>query len=165
MLLGEKRKPALERGPSRSTQSEVRVNVPSIKWGGANPTYPDHRAPSIRSSNSQEELMSTQDGGTPVTLRGASGRNYVFKAYPKHYSWNAVAGNYAILRQVSGGTVVYVGETENLRQRIACHHQLPCFDRNAWTHLAFLGEGSASRRRTIELDLMAQYKPTCNREV
>lgn len=109
--------------------------------------------------------MSTQDGGIPVTLYGASGASYAFKAYPKHFSWNAVAGNYAILRQVGGGTVVYVGETANLSDRMACHHRQPCFDRNAWTHLAFRGEGSTAQRLAIESDLMAKYQPTCNREV
>ncbi len=109
--------------------------------------------------------MINTDGSIPVTLVGASGTSYAFKAYPKNSSWNAVAGNYAILRQVSGGTVVYVGESANLRDRMACHHRQPCFDRNAWTHLAFRGEGSAVRRLAIESDLMAKYKPTCNREV
>ena len=109
--------------------------------------------------------MSTLDNGIPVTLQGASGASYAFRAYPKNSSWNAVAGNYAILRQVSGGAVVYVGETENLGDRMANHHRQTCFDRNAWTHLAFRGEGSADRRRAVELDLMAHYKPTCNRAV
>ena len=109
--------------------------------------------------------MSSTNGGIPITLTGVSGKQYPFGAYPRTSSWNSVAGVYVILRDTAGGTVLYVGETEDLKQRLSNHHRQACFDRNNWTHLAFLGEGSETQRLQIERDLMDKYQPVCNRQV
>lgn len=109
--------------------------------------------------------MSTTTSAVQTTLTGKSGKQYQFTAYPRISSWNGVAGVYVILRNTSGGTVLYVGETENLRDRMANHHKQACFDRNGWTHLGWLGETSSARRLDIERDLMLQYRPTCNDQV
>lgn len=110
--------------------------------------------------------MSSQDGGIPVPLRGISGAMYQFAAYPKHFSWNEVPGVYAILKWTGTQWIVlYVGEAENLKQRLSGHHRQTCFDRNGWTHLAFLHESSGVRRLAIERDVMEAYQPTCNKEV
>jgi hypothetical protein len=105
-------------------------------------------------------------GGTPVKLEGFSGTIYPHSAYSSTSSWSEVAGNYAILK-VEGGRwiVLYVGETDNLQKRMAAHHRMNAFIRNGWTHLAFRFESSSLRRTLIERDLMARYKPVCNREV
>ncbi len=110
--------------------------------------------------------MSSQDGSTPTPLRGVSGARYQFAAYPKHYSWKEVPGVYAILRWTGAQWIVlYIGEAENLKNRLSCHHRQTCFDRNGWTHLAFLREPSSMRRVAIERDVMQAYKPTCNQQV
>ncbi|MBK8245824.1 MAG: GIY-YIG nuclease family protein [Gemmatimonadetes bacterium] len=109
--------------------------------------------------------MSVTTSEAQIALTGKSGKQYQFTAYPRHFTWNEVPGVYVILRNTSSGTVLYVGETENLKDRMANHHKQACFDRNGWTHLGWLGERSSTRRLEIESDLMLRYRPTCNDQV
>lgn len=101
-----------------------------------------------------------------VKFAGASGKAYDFEAYPWNSTWNSVAVVYVVLRQE--GTrlqVLYVGETSDLKQRMANHHRQACFDRHGKTHLAVVMETSPNRRTAIETDLMNSYSPPCNREL
>lgn len=100
-----------------------------------------------------------------VTLTGASGKQYVaVDVYPRYSSWNSVAGVYLILRKLASGRydTLYVGETDDLAERIANHHKMSCFEQHGWTHLAFLSEGNARTRLIIEADILRGYRWPCN---
>lgn len=96
--------------------------------------------------------MST-DAAIPVTLQGVPGTVYQHGAFARNSSWNAVAGNYAVMKLVQGNwTVLYVGETDNLKNRLSNHERQPCFDRYGWTHLAFRAETTTSVRTRVETE-------------
>ena len=99
-----------------------------------------------------------------ITLTGASGAQYSFNLYSKSLYWKSVPGVYIILRKNISGKYdpIYVGETEDLGDRIPNHHKLRCFERNGWTHLGFHYEDNSSRRLYIENDILQNYNWVCN---
>lgn len=101
---------------------------------------------------------------TSITLTGISGKNYQFDVYPKSLNWNSVPGVYIILKKNPSGNfgTIYVGETDNLGERISGHYKLNCFERNGWTHLGFLHEKDGNRRLFIEQDILQKYNWVCN---
>ena len=102
----------------------------------------------------------------PLKIPGSSGNQYDFVSYPWNSGWNPIGVVYAVLKFASGQWhLLYVGETGDLKQRMANHHRQPAFDRHQKTHLAVLVENSASRRQMIERDIMGKHTPPCNREV
>lgn len=98
-----------------------------------------------------------------VTATGKSGTTYEFQVFPWNTSFNPVAAVYMVLKTHSSQyTILYVGETDNLKERFDNHHKQPCFDRNGKSHIGVLREDGESRRLRIEADLVAGYNPTCN---
>lgn len=100
-----------------------------------------------------------------LTLRGASGKDYVFGVYPTGTKFTTVGGNYCILaldKAKNQYLVVYTGQTGDLSTRFADHHKDACFKRNSETHIAVRGEKSDQARLSVERDLIGSYAPTCN---
>ncbi len=99
-----------------------------------------------------------------LPLRGRSGATYLFTVFPWGTSFKQLGGVYVVLRreQLDQYTVLYVGQTEDLRTRFDNHHKQGCFDRNRKTHIGVLLESSEQRRLAIEADPIAAYRPTCN---
>jgi len=105
----------------------------------------------------------TQMQKETITATGESGTQYEFQIFPWGTSFNRVAAVYLVLKkQPNQYTVLYVGETEDLKERFENHHKQGCFDRNGKTHIGVLQEGIGTRRLRIEADLVANYNPTCN---
>ncbi len=75
--------------------------------------------------------------------------------------FNEVAGIYAI---VSQNKVVYVGITDNLKERMSGHHKEDCWRRNilATNCLYWLRESNEIRRQQIERGIIDNYEPVCN---
>ncbi len=100
-----------------------------------------------------------------ITLRGESGREYMFGVYPTGTKFAAIGGNYCVLALATVRNeydVIYSGQTGDLSGRFADHHKDVCFKRNCETHIAVRGEKSEQTRLAIERDLIASYNPTCN---
>ena len=99
-----------------------------------------------------------------ITLTGASKRTYSFQAFPWGTSFNPAGAVYAILKEapIMHYSVLYIGQTGDLRERFDGHHKQACFDRNGKTHIAAYPEPTESRRFNVEADLVRNYNPICN---
>ncbi|MEW8701853.1 MAG: hypothetical protein AB2601_20525 [Candidatus Thiodiazotropha sp.] len=100
---------------------------------------------------------------TTVTLKGVSGRSYDFDVYPWGTSFKPVGAVYTVLkRNGTNFSILYIGQTGDLSERLDNHHKRPCFDRNGKTHIGIHLESSEPSRLAIETDLVRNYSPTCN---
>ena len=104
-----------------------------------------------------------------MTLTGASGVKYKFVIYSTDTNWNNnVRCVYYISRrqQKPGGgfthTNIYIGETEDLKERLGSHHKQGCFDQHNYNGVSILQESNSNQRFGIEADLVAALKPPCN---
>jgi len=103
-----------------------------------------------------------------LTIAGASGTKYTFGVYSFNSTWAEVAGVYLVTRRslneegTGTHTFIYVGETENLKERHLDHHKADCFLRHGANCLCFLSEKSEPKRKAIEADLLAAKSWSCN---
>ena len=102
-----------------------------------------------------------------ILWSGASGRQYKYWTYPINTEFKECPANYIFAKEVSPGRwmPVYIGETENLKQRMTNHERKPCALRNGATHLhAHTSSDDVDIRRAEESDLIQKWDPVCNRE-
>ena len=99
-----------------------------------------------------------------IQLVGASGSSWQFESYPTSTSWNHVPCVYVVARLTPERryAILYVGETEDIADRLSNHHKAQCFRRNGCTHILVHQERSERTRRLIEADLIRNYGPACN---
>jgi hypothetical protein len=102
-----------------------------------------------------------------LTLTGKSKSTYTFEIYPYGTPFNEVASVYVISRSyLKVGTVfhsiIYVGQTDNLKERFLNHHKEYCFNLNAANSICVYRSDSEASRLSIESDLIAAYNPPCN---
>jgi len=98
-------------------------------------------------------------------LIGASGREYFYTPYSWGIRWRADPANYAFGWLDGNGLwqLAYIGETANLRGRMATHSQWPAAAKRGCTHvLVNLNAGGLIARRTEEQDLILKYQPVLN---
>jgi len=93
------------------------------------------------------------------TITGKSGAEYTFAMYPYPGTWNSVACVYIITkREVKTDgkgyhTSIYVGETEDLKERHSNHHKAHCFEKYGGNCIGILQEKDDQRRLDIETDI------------
>jgi predicted GIY-YIG superfamily endonuclease len=100
-----------------------------------------------------------------VTFTGKSGDQYTFKYYDFSGSWNEVAGVYIVARYNQASNkiyAIYVGETDNLKERMSNHHKQDCFDKNKANILCWLGMANQQSRLKAETDLIRGLNTPCN---
>ena len=103
-----------------------------------------------------------------VTLKGKSGKAYVFEVYKFDSSFNAAAGVYAVTgrRQNTEGrythTAIYIGQTSDLGGRFDDHHKADCFADHEANSLCLHADENEQSRLVKEGDLIAAYNPPCN---
>ncbi len=100
-----------------------------------------------------------------VEWSGVSGTKYSYWAYPIGTTLQEAAGNYIFARETVTGRWVacYVGQTENLNQRLGDHEKEACAKRNGATQIhAHLTTGGEAVRKREEEDLIKGHKPPCN---
>ena len=104
-----------------------------------------------------------------LTLSGQSGTAYGFDVYPASATWqDGVECVYYISSRIvqddggSNHTAVYIGETDDLKTRLANHHKQDCFDRHRYNAISILQVRSANHRAQIEADLIDRISPPCN---
>ena len=99
-----------------------------------------------------------------VRWKGQSGRIYDHEVHPIGTAFNAKPGNY-IFAALSGGMwkACYIGQTENLHDRLANHEKEPCAKRYGATHIhAHVTRGGEAARKAEEEDLIRLHRPPCN---
>ncbi len=97
---------------------------------------------------------------------GETGKTYRYWFASKmvNPSMKKEAGNYMFVKETSDDwEPVYIGQTNNLDERLTNHPELPCVRRNNGTHLmAHTTPGGETARKDEEDDLIAQWNPPCN---
>lgn len=96
---------------------------------------------------------------------GESGAKYRYLIYPIGSSFKAEPGNYIFAKETKPNTwsPIYIGETENLEERLDNHNELPCIRRNGGTHVhVHLSSSNSQERRNEESDLIKKWNPPCN---
>jgi hypothetical protein len=102
----------------------------------------------------------------PVT--GKSGAKYTFEVYHKDSSWNEVGAVYLVTKRTikpdGGGEHmhIYVGQTENLKERFANHQKEECFASHGANCVCVSQVSSEQSRLAIEADILAEGKWPCN---
>lgn len=101
---------------------------------------------------------------TTIKLKGVSGRTYDFDVFPWGTTFKPLGAVYTVMKKNGANfTILYIGQTGDLSERFDNHHQRPCFDRNGKTHIGVHLESTESQRFEIEIDLVRNYSPTCNK--
>lgn len=101
-----------------------------------------------------------------VSLAGSSGVAYTYWVFPIDWVGSNEPGNYvfAKLGEPSGWAVIYVGETDNFKNRLSAHRsnqKIMCF---APTHVLAHVNGSTVNRYLEERDLIAALDPPANEQ-
>ena len=96
--------------------------------------------------------------------QGQSGVVYQYEVYPLNATFSAVPGNYIFARlEGNQWRPLYIGESQDLSERISNHNEWPCVRRHGVTHIhAHVNNGGQAVRRAEEADLLARFSPPCN---
>jgi predicted GIY-YIG superfamily endonuclease len=98
---------------------------------------------------------------------GVSGKTYAYHVHPIGTALKAEAGNYiyAKLNERNEWMPVYIGETEDLENRVATHEKRECVRRNGGTHIhAHLTNGGLAIRLAEETDIRKNFTTSCNEQ-
>lgn len=104
-----------------------------------------------------------------LVLKGQSGKEYKFEVYDKNTEWgDSFSCVYFISRREvkpdGKGTHhhIYVGETEDLKRRLANHHKQACFNKHKYNSISVRQENMANLKLSIEQDLVDAINPPGN---
>lgn len=107
------------------------------------------------------------DQGT-INWPGKSGTQYQYWIYPIDTSFKEAAGNYIFAKQTKPEywAPCYIGQTENLNQRLGNHEKEACAKRNGATHIhVHANSGGEQARKKEEKDLIFKWQPPCNEQL
>lgn len=91
-----------------------------------------------------------------------------FSVHNLDSSWNSVSVVYVVTKRkkTEGGcyshSVIYVGQTGDLKERFSNHHKEKCFSEKNGDCLCLLGEKDEDKRLSIESEMIEKYTPPCN---
>lgn len=103
-----------------------------------------------------------------IEFKGLSGKIYEFVTYSKdHDTFEDVSAVYIFVRryQKEGEyyqEVLYVGETGELKTRLANHEKWPEVKKRGCTAISVMLVSGEKERKDIETDLIKAKKPPCN---
>ncbi len=105
-----------------------------------------------------------------VDFSGKLEKSYTFDVYDLNSDLDSIAAVYIVsLREMGADkkyvhTVIYIGETDDLKKRFADHEKWPCFKKNKANALCVHPESSGKTRLDIETDLRATRDTDCNKQ-
>jgi hypothetical protein len=106
-----------------------------------------------------------------INCPGLNGRNYQLEMRPIGSWFYEVSGVYVFCKPAANGNwdAIYVGETDNLNQRLntalQSHHMWPSCALHGATHIAsIVVGGERSARLALETELRHSLNPPCNRQ-
>lgn len=103
-----------------------------------------------------------------IEIAGASGKKYSFEIYPSDSTWNEIGAVYVVSKRTmkpgGGGSheFIYVGQTDNLKERHANHHKANCFEKHGFNCVCVHVEKDEETRLGIEADLVDARAWPCN---
>lgn len=100
-----------------------------------------------------------------INWPGKSGMQYQYGIYLIGTSFKEALGNYIFAKKNQAGHWLpcYIGQTENLNDRLGNHEKEACAKRNGATHIHVHGNGNGERaRKAEEKDLILRWQPPCN---
>jgi len=105
----------------------------------------------------------------PITKwTGLYGTEYEYRVNPIGTTYKAIPGNYIFARMSMYGDwiPIYVGETDNLRERLTeSHEKMECVNRYGGTHIhTHVSSDSQKERCKEESDIIDKWNPPCNLE-
>lgn len=101
---------------------------------------------------------------TTCNWAGKSGKNYTYHVHPIGTTFKKEGGNYIFCKQIANGNWVaqYIGQTNDLDERLGDHEKEACAKRNGATHIHAHLNASKVARLAEEKDLIERFNPTCN---
>ena len=103
-----------------------------------------------------------------INWTGKSGMQYQYLIYPIGTSFKDVAGNYIYAKQTQPNmwSPCYIGQTENLNERLGNHEKEDCAKRKGATHIHVHSNGKGENaRKAEEKDLIIHWQPPCNEQL
>lgn len=103
-----------------------------------------------------------------INWPGLSGKEYKHWIYPIGTSFQEVPGNYVFAKETKPGhwAPCYIGQTENLSQRLDNHEKEACAKRRGATHIhTHINSAGEAARRAEEKDLIVRWTPPCNEQM
>ena len=102
-------------------------------------------------------------------FKSHSGKKYSFNIYSLDTSFNNVGAVYIFSKRTikdDTGThsFIYIGETNDLSDRIPNHEKWPCVKKYGANCICTHTESHQETRRKIEDDLLDAHDPPCNKE-
>lgn len=101
---------------------------------------------------------------TKCNWAGKSGKTYEYYVYPIGSNFKEESGNYIFCKLNAAGQWApqYIGQTNNLNQRLGAHEKEACAKRNGATHIHARLNSTEAARLAEEKDLIQHYNPPCN---
>jgi hypothetical protein len=100
--------------------------------------------------------------------QGISERNYRYWIHPIGTSFKEEPGNYIFAEQMpfAAWSARYIGQTDNLNERLGDHEKEICAKRHGATHIhAHVTSGGEEFRKAEERDLIRKWNPPCNEQL
>lgn len=102
-----------------------------------------------------------------IIFYGVSGRAYQFEIYPANTVFNNVSAVYIFcIKYITGlqfkFSPLYIGETGELKTRIANHEKWTCVNNYGCTHICVMSILGEDARLAVEKDLRHNYFTPCN---
>ena len=95
---------------------------------------------------------------------GKSGKTYLYGIYPIGTSFVAKGGSYIFCKKNNANKWApqYIGQTNDLNERLGDHEKEACAKRNGATHIHVRLNTTKANRLAEEKDLITNFKPSCN---
>lgn len=98
-----------------------------------------------------------------VTFRTRTGKSVEMKAYAPSTNWRNVGAIYAFGYMVQNQwRILYIGQTEDLKLRMASHERWKEAASNGATHILAAVVTDRNSRETLERELIEHYAPSMN---
>ena len=104
-----------------------------------------------------------------VSFYGKSKKKYKFEVYSLDANFkDKIAAIYVVTNRYKNDKsefihkVIYIGQTEDLKERHSSHHKSSCFSIHKANCLCIMQEISESIRLKVERDLIEEKNPPCN---
>jgi len=104
-----------------------------------------------------------------ATFEGQSGVHYYFETFSLDHEFDNIGAIYIFSKRTyenrkGSHKFLYVGQTDQLANRIISHEKWPCLTAHDVNCICVLQDGNKHSRENIEKDLIRSDDPPCNRQ-